>query len=163
MRRTVLPLMLFVFAACQPATMELTEEQKAAIADTVNAANAEAWDAWREADLDRALSYLHDSPDLGFALEGQVFRGYAEADSYWRGGFATAEHMDITISDLRTIVLTADVVWLVQRGIFSVTDSAGLTSPETEFALTTTWVRRDGEWKILLGHESFPASESESM
>ena len=31
MRRIVLPLMLFVFAACQPATMELTEEDVATI------------------------------------------------------------------------------------------------------------------------------------
>ncbi len=148
-----------LLAACQPATTELTDEQRAAIADTVNAANAEAWDAWREVDLDRALSYIHDSPDVGFAMEGQVYSGYAEVDSFWRGGFASADRIDITISDLRTMVLTADVVCLVQRGVFSVTDSAG-TSPETAFALTTTWVRRDGEWKVLLGHESWLPPES---
>ena len=147
-------------AGCQPATTELTDEQRAAFADTVNAANAEAWDAWREMDLDRALSYFHDSPDVGFALGGQVYHGYAEVGSFWRGELASADHVEITISDLRTMVLTADVVCLVERGVFSVTDSAGVTSPETAFALTTTWVRRDAEWKVLLAHESWPPPES---
>ncbi|NIM49589.1 MAG: DUF4440 domain-containing protein [Gemmatimonadales bacterium] len=147
-------------AGCQPATVELTDAERAAIADSVNAINAEAWDAWREVDLDRALSYFHDSPDYWFALEGQVLRGYAEADSFWRGSFATANRIDITISDSRTMVLTADVVSVLEQGVFSVTDSAGVTSPETAFALSTTWVRRDGEWKVLYGHESWLEPES---
>jgi len=147
----------------QPTTTELTDEQRAAIAEEVNRLNGEAWDAWREVDLDRALSYLDDSPDVGFALEGQVLRGYAELDAFWREGFGTASSIDITISDLRTIVLAADIVTLVQQGVFSVTDADGVTSPETSFALSTTWVRRDGEWKILFGHESFPPPEPESM
>ena len=164
MRRLALAVvsLAFLATACQPATTELTDEQKAAIAEEVNRLNGEAWDAWREADLDRALSYLDDSPDVGFALEGQVLRGYAELDAYWREGFGTASRMDITISDLRTMVLAADIVILVQQGVFSVTDADGVTSPETSFALSTTWVRRDGEWKILFGHESFPTLEAES-
>ena len=162
MRRLALAVLSLAFLAnaCQPATTELTEEQKAAIADTVNAANAANWDAWREVDLDRALSYFHDSPDFWFALEGQVLRGYAETDSFWREGFGTARRIDITISDSRTMVLTADIVTMVEQGVFSVTDSAGVTGPETAFAISATWARRDGEWKVLFGHESWAMPDS---
>jgi len=163
MRRMILPLMLLVFTACQPATMELTEEQKAAIADTVNALQAESWDAWRAADLDRALSYMHDSPDFWFALQGQALRGYAESESFWREGFGTASRLDITISDSRTMVLAANVVAVLEHGAFSVTDDAGVTSPEQPFVMSATWVRRDGDWKVLYGHESWPVPEAESM
>jgi hypothetical protein len=49
---------------------------------------------------------------------------------------------------------------LVTDGGFAPTDTAGVTAPETSFALTLVYVLRDGEWKTLLGHESFPAPES---
>jgi len=162
MRRLALAVLSLAFlaTACQPVATEMTEEQKAAIADTVNAAHADSWDAWREVDLDRALSYQHDSPDLWFTLQGQVLRGYAEADSFWREGFGTASRIDITISDSRTMVLAADVVAVLEQGVFSVTDAAGVTSPEQAFAFSATWVRRDGEWKVLYGHESWPQPES---
>jgi len=159
MRRMTLPLMLFV-VACQPATIELTDAEKAAIADTVNALQAESWDAWRSADLDRALSYMHDSPDFWFALQGQALRGYDESDSFWRDGFGTASRLDITISDSRTMVLAADIVAVFEQGAFSVTDAEGMTSPEQPFVMSATWVRRHGEWGVLYGHESWPVPES---
>jgi len=45
--------MLHLFAACQPAAMELTNAERATIADEVNAINAGFWDAWRDADFGR--------------------------------------------------------------------------------------------------------------
>jgi len=149
----------FLATACQPATTELTEEQKAAIADTVEAVVADCWDAWREVDLDRALSYFDSSADYWFALEGQVLGGYAEADSFWRDSFASSSRIDITVSDSRTLVLAADVVAVLEQGVFSATDEDGTTTPEQEFVLSWTWVRRDGEWKVMYGHESWPQAE----
>ena len=84
MRRLALTVLSLAFlAACQPATTELTEEQKAEIAAEVNAINAGFWDAWRATDFDQGMSYYYNSP-----------------------------------------------------------------------------VHRDGEWKIHIGHESFPPPES---
>ena len=58
------------------------------------------------------------------------------------------------------MVLTADIVTMVEQGVFSVTDSAGVTGPETAFAISATWARRDGEWKVLFGHESWAMPDS---
>ncbi|NIN49579.1 MAG: hypothetical protein GTN62_05645 [Gemmatimonadales bacterium] len=58
------------------------------------------------------------------------------------------------------MVLAPDVVCVTQLGTVSVTDTAGVTGPEIAFAYTAIWVRRNGEWKVLLGHESIPAPEA---
>jgi ketosteroid isomerase-like protein len=151
----------FLATACQPATTELTEEQKAEIATEVNAIQAEAWDAWRAADYDRGMSYF-DSENLLFAYEGAMF-GYAAADELWRPQFASIASQTITVEDSRTIVLAPNVVCIMQTGTYTVTDTAGVTTPEDSFAYTGIWMRHDGEWKVHMSHESMPTPEAESM
>ncbi len=164
MRRLTLSVLSLAFlAACQPAATELTEEQKAEIAAEVEAIHAASWDAWRAVDLDRALSYWHSSSEVWWAEQGQITHGYAETESHFREATGGVSRFNITISDSRTLVLAADAVALLQEGIFSVTDSAGMTSPEQPFVMSATWVRRDGEWKVLYGHESYPLPETEQM
>jgi ketosteroid isomerase-like protein len=163
-RRIALPLMLLVAAACQPVvTIELTDAEKAAIADEVNAINAEFWDVWREADFDQGMSYYYNSPDLVYATEGVVDYGYAEVDAKYRPGFASVASQTLTITDSRTTVLAPDVVSIVETARFSQTDTDGATGPETDLALTSIWILRDGAWKIQIAHVSLPAPETESM
>ncbi len=162
MRRMMLPLMLFICAACQPATMELTDTEKATIADEVNAINAEFWEAWRDADFHRGMSHYYDSPDLAFAMQGIVDYCYAPVDAKYRPGMATVVSQAITLTDSRTTVLAADVVCIMDGGTYTATDAHGVTGPEMGFAVTNIWVRRDGEWRIHVGHESFALPEAES-
>jgi uncharacterized protein (TIGR02246 family) len=143
--------------------MELTADQKAAIADTVNALHAASWDAWRAADVDKGLSYFLNSPDVWWGEEGHALQGYADVEAYFRGSANGVSRYDITISDSRTVVLAADAVAVLQQGVFSATDSAGTTTPEQSFLMSATWVRRDGQWKILYGHESYPVPAADSI
>ena len=78
MRRFVFPVLaLTILVACQSAVTELTEEQKAAITDTVNILMAEYWDAERTADYDRARGYIHDSPEMIYACpKGRLFHPF---------------------------------------------------------------------------------------
>lgn len=163
MRRTIIPLLLFVVVACQPPKMELTADQKAAITDTVNALHAASWDAWRAADLDKAFSYFHNSPDVWWGEEGHVFHGHDDLVAYFRGANGAVSRYNITISDSRTLVLAADAAAVLQQGVFSATDSAGTISPEQPFLMSATWVRRDGAWKVLYGHESYPVPAADSI
>ncbi len=162
MRRLTLAALSLAFmaTACQPATTELTEEQKAEIAAEVNAINAEFWDVWRAADFDRAMSYYHNSPDLAFAMEAVVDYGYAEIDAKYRPGFASVASQTLTVTHSRTTVLAPDVVCIMETARMSQTDTAGVTGPETDVALTNIWMLRDGEWKIHISHESLPTPES---
>jgi len=163
MRRMILPLLLLVVAACQPANTELTADQKAAIADTVIALDAAYWDAWRAVDVDQGLSYFHDAPDVWWGEEGHALHGYAELEAYFRRSASGFSRMDITISDARTVVLAADAVGVLEQGVYTATDSAGTTTPELSFLASATWVRRNGEWKILYGHESYPVPQADSI
>ena len=160
MRRLVFAVLSLTFlAACQPATTGLTEEQKAEIAAEVNAVVAATWDEWREYDLDGGMAGFLDSPDLMFALDGALLPGFDTI----RGTFAAMNEgvasMEVTIDESHTVVLAPDVVSVTQSGRFAPTDTDGVTAPEMSFALTLVYVRHNGEWKILLGHESFPAPE----
>ncbi len=62
MRGIIVPVMLFVAAACQPPPTELTEVEKNAIADEVNIVNAQWQDAWRDGDFGRGMSYYCNDP-----------------------------------------------------------------------------------------------------
>ena len=54
---------LTVLAACQPATTELTDQQKAEIAAEVELRHDQYWDAWRVVDRDRGMSFFRNSPE----------------------------------------------------------------------------------------------------
>ena len=153
----------FLATACQPATTELTEEQKAEIAAEVSAINAEWWDLWRAADIDRGMSYFYDSPDLVFAMEGALTHGYADLDAIVRTEMASVASQEIKFIDSETTVLAPDAVCITEAATFTATDTAGVTTPEATFAITTIWMRRGGEWKIHMSHESMPSPEAGSM
>jgi len=162
MRRLALAVPALAFlAACQPAPTDLTEEQKAEIAAEVNAINIEFFDAWRQADFDRGMSYYYDSPEFAFAYEGEVHYGYAEVEARFRPGMANVASQDITMTSSETMVLAPDVVCTMEAGTYSTTDTDGVTGPDGEFAVTSVWVRSNGEWKIHIGHESFQPPETE--
>ena len=164
MRRIIFPLLLLLVAvACQPATMEMTDAEKAAIADEVNAINAEFWDVWRDGDFDRGMTYYYNSPDLAFAMEGAVDYGYDQVDAKYRPNFANVASQILRVTHSQTTVLAPDAVCIMETARFSQTDRDGVTTPETDLALTSIWMLRDGEWKIHLAHESLPTPETESM
>ena len=154
MRRMILPLMLFVFAACQPATMELTEEQKAEIAAEVNAIHTQFWDVWKEMDVDRGMAYYYNSPELVFGMDGQVLWGWDEGMEMSQSFATTASGQVMNFAESRTTVLSADVVYITDQGTRAMIDMAGVTGPELPFAFTAVWVLRDGEWKVHGAHGS---------
>jgi uncharacterized protein (TIGR02246 family) len=162
MRRVILPLMLLV-VACQPATMELSEEQEAEMAAEVNAVNAQYWEAWQAGDFERGMSFYYDSSDLAVAGQGAVEFGYTAVAAKYGPGMANVVSVAVTLTTSRTMVLAPDVVCTIEVGTYAATFTTGVTGPEMGFAFTNVWVRRDGEWKIHVAHESFPPPETESM
>ena len=150
----------FLAAACQPAAVELTEEQKAALADSVSAMHAESWQPWLAADLDQGMRYFLNSPDVGWGWNGEIRYGYDNIDAWFRPNMAGMASQELTVADRRAVVLARDVVCVMESGTIAVTDTAGVTLPPMPFAMTAIWIRRDGEWKIHLGHESTANPES---
>ena len=164
MRRMILPLMLFAFVGCQvDVTVEMTDAEKAAIADTVEALNSEWLAALEAADIDRALTYHHQGPNVGWGFEGEIVFGFDNIANAWRPYFATLDSQDFTVQESRVEVLAPTVACINQVVTGTSTDTAGVTGPELVYAITSVWLLRDGEWKMYFGQESLPTPETESM
>jgi uncharacterized protein (TIGR02246 family) len=149
-------LVLTVLAACQPATTELSEEQKAKIEAEVNAIHNEFWDAWRETDFDRGMSYYLDSPEFTFAFQGRMISGYSGVRDFLEPAFANVASQTVSFNESRTAVLAPDVVCVSAQGTYSATTTDGVTGLASSFAFTTIWVKRNGEWKVQSAITSEP-------
>jgi hypothetical protein len=147
---------LAFLTTCQPATTELTEEQKAGIAAEVLAVLAEAEAAWetKNPDVDRVMSFFLDSPESVWAGYGRLIRGLADQYAVSRSAYAARAKADWTSADRQVTVLAPDVVCILDVGTAVFTDTAGVTTPESDYTYTYIWVHRNGEWKILLAHGS---------
>jgi hypothetical protein len=73
----------------------------------------------------------------------------------WEGVWGTEwAQQEITFTDTKTIVLAPDIAYTIRGYQAVVTDTAGVVRPPTNAVETLVWVEREGEWKVLLGHEA---------
>ena len=157
MRRLVFAVLSLAFlaTACQPATTELTEEQKAAIADTIRQVNNELNAAINARDVDSWLLGLSDDIRWGMTygygslanIEGMLRPALAAAaDTEWG--------MDWGEPAVRVLGPDAAVLW----GTYTVRGSAGVRTHTT-----LVYARVDGEWKIVHGHSTDAEPLPEAM
>ncbi len=163
MRRMILPLMLFVFAACQPAAMELTDAEKAAIADEVTAIHTQFWSEWEGLNVEGGMSFFRTDPEPVWAWNGEVRSGVENLTAWFGAALADLARQEITFDDRQVVVLEQDVAYVMESGSFSAFDDEGVEVMGGMFAASVVWVRSNGEWKVAGGHESVPVPEPESM
>jgi hypothetical protein len=178
MRRAVpTALALVIITACQPPVTELTENQIAAIADTVNGLQSEAWDAVQRVDVEDFMALWHDARETTAIVDGMalpsnstyemflnasgIFNRPARPETALLLSWPSTRSHQVSIGDSRTTVLAPNVVHVMDRGRFTWTDTTGTVWPERGFTQSTVWVRRDGNWKMLFGHYSVPTPESD--
>ena len=153
MRRMILPLMLFVSVACQPATVELTEEQTAAIADTVRQQADAFFDAFRAIDVDRGMAPF--GSELVWAENGVLGANRDSLVTAWRGIFAAMRQ--VTSGDWGEVyikVLGPDAAVFTGSFDWTGVDTTGAPMGATG-VWTTVWVRTTEGWKVAHGHESY--------
>ncbi|UCG86887.1 MAG: nuclear transport factor 2 family protein [Gemmatimonadota bacterium] len=144
---------LTVLAACRPATTELSEDQKAAIADEIAALHADAAKAIRARDVGSWLAYFENTDELTFTScvqDGAVaaYRSWsARADTTYAHYAAIASMDRFEWGDLHTRVLAPNVAVVATTYEAVATDTAGVS-----FAGNATWVavwvRTNGTWKM---------------
>jgi hypothetical protein len=150
----MLLLLLLAVVACQPATMELTEEQKAEIAAEVDSLTNEWWSAWEAFDFDKGLSFVPDNEGIVWAGAGtRTVYSPVEGREVWGPGVAGLSRQELEFTNSRTVVLAPDIVWTLREGDGTAIDTTGTVVHEGHFIETAVWVKRNGEWKILLGHD----------
>ena len=158
MRRFVLAAFaLTVLAACQPATTELTEEQKAEIAAEVALRLDQLWDELRQPDYDRLNTFFHQEPDVLGLSNGTFIEGSAAMDRLYRPVIAQWADQVLTVSATRTLVLSPDIVYTLRVGTDSITMRSGEATPTRPWAFSAVWMRSNGEWKVHSSHGSHPS------
>ena len=156
MRRMILPLMLFV-VACQPATMELTEEQTATVTDELTQAYTDANDVISRFDGEAWLGYFESSGDMHFTEHGGIWSWSMLADTVrtrWPGlqmtSFAWGElNIQVLAPDIGIVTTTFDETFTDAEG--TPTDMIG--------TFTAVWVRTDAGWKIVNASVRLPQPE----
>jgi ketosteroid isomerase-like protein len=160
MRRMILPLMLFMFAACQPATMELTDAEKAAIAEELTQAYDSYGTAVRQLSQDGMLSFFQQSEDLTFAEFGTVYRSWsALADLVHQSWPVYANVQNFHWGDLHIQVLAPNVAAVTTTFDFAASDTTGAPVAISGTA-SYVWLKTDSGWKIVSGAETFPSPET---
>ena len=144
---------LTVLAACQPATTELTEEQNAEIAAIIDSLTDEWWDAWNALDVERGLSFIHDDPRMTWTGAARTLYSVAEGREVWGPHLAGLERQVHDVTNARTVILAPDIVWTLREFEFQVIDTTGTVVSEGQSIETAVWVEKDGEWKLLVGHD----------
>ena len=158
MRRMILPLMLFALLACQPAEMELTDAERAAIRDTVTQLADEVFEAFRARDIDRFMAPYNS--EFIWAENGVLSINRDSIASAWRDLFASWR--DVTGGDWRDVhvgILGRDAAVFTATFDWTGVDSSG-SQIGASGVWTTIWAPTDEGWKIILGHESFVMPES---
>ncbi len=144
----------FMLAACQPGTVDLTEAQRSAIAAEVDSITSEWWAAWEAVDVERGVSFLYEGPGFVWAGAGPTLYSAADAREVWPSMVAGLGRQDLEFMNARTVVLAADVVWTLREMNWAAVDTAGAVVAEGQSIETAVWVKRDGEWKVMLGHDN---------
>ncbi len=173
MRRSIAAVLaLGVMAACQSSN-ELTEEQIAAITDSIDGLQALVWEAVERVDVNAYLALWHDAQETTAVIDGMnlasvstyemflnasgIFNRPATPETALLLFWPSARNHEVTIGDSRTTVLSPNVAHVVQSGRFVWTDTAGTVWPPRSFVQSTVWVNRGDAWKILFNHYSVPA------
>ena len=162
MRRMILPLMLLVVVACQPATMELTEEQIATVDAEVRALADEALAAIIAVDIDRHLEFYANSEDFTVTMQGEVLRSFSTWADGVRTAFSQFESIEsCAFADEVTQVLAADIA--VFTADFGCTGTASGGDPLVlDHTVTAVMEKQDGEWKCVNFSETYPPAETSS-
>ena len=152
MRRMILALIVFAFAACQPATMELTDAQRAEIADEFRQFRMDLYASNEHLDIEPTLSAIAE--DVALIIQGTRL-SYEDFAPAVRGGFAALQSVAVDVKEMQVDVLTADAV--VNTDVIDevATDTSGQTFEQT-YLHTEVWVKRDSRWVMVAGHRSIP-------
>lgn len=132
----------------------LTEEQIAAIQKAVIKKHSEIVKHAENLDVDKFYEFIIDSGE-GTIIQDGIILGREEAMEVTKRGFEGIEKLKYEFSLKNVKVLSPEIAIFIGQGSTVVTNKTGQTF-DTDFAVTSVFVLKDGEWKIIHGHHSIP-------
>lgn len=114
--------------------------------------------AANEHDTDAFMAAMRRGPDLVFAINGRVIRGWnalrAQQLKWWHDGRSTARY---TAGGQPEFMALGPDVEVLTWPLVSHPAAAGGKSAGTAFVVTYIWQRLPVGWRIVYGHESWAA------
>jgi len=106
--------------------------------------------------FDRGITFFTDEQGTGWTDNGQVVLTKAGVDAAFRPLITAIESQTATVIESQTVVIAPDIVHTTR--VYDVVRVVASSGEQTELrhAETIVWVKRNGEWKILIGHGSSP-------
>lgn len=152
-------------SACDRGRTAMSERESQAIADTLTALMASAYDFSQSDVRDRLLSLYPDSGRVISAAAGRVTSTRAELDSsigtFWQYVGQNMRDPRWEWGDVHVDVLSPDAA--VVTASYSIPHRTPAGRPHTiAGAWTAVFARRDGEWKIVQEHLSDVPPEADS-
>ena len=150
---------LMLIYACQAPPPEAPRQEmtNAEIEAEVNQVLDEWWAVWSAGeDFDRFMTFFADDPEVLWIADAVPTFGKAAIDANFRPSMADFQRQDNTRVEWRTIVISPDVVYTVRINDVVQTRLDGTIGLTGRYAETLVWVKRGGEWKVLIGHGSAP-------
>jgi uncharacterized protein (TIGR02246 family) len=141
--------------AIQNDRSSMPPDQQQAIEKAVLKSHNQMSQADSNLDVDKFFSYILDF-DKGFIIQdGRLFRTRQEAYEAVKKGFEGISQLKRTYEQTYVTVISPETALLTAQGTSTVTLSDGQTFSRP-FAVSTVYVLRDGQWKVLHGHYSVP-------
>ncbi|MDH3292258.1 MAG: hypothetical protein OEO20_15165 [Gemmatimonadota bacterium] len=146
---------LTVAAACQPATTDLTEAQRAEIVAAVSQVATDNWRAWlAQEDVDEVLSVSSDWAGTPWSGTSSLDQMRSDMGLHWdRWDYDQDVEYDWDVWVLAPNVAAAKMTTDYVR-----TDVSG-TVQEWTVNWATVWVLEDGAWKMLLAKNDWIEKE----
>jgi hypothetical protein len=145
-------LSLTVLVACQPATTELTDAEKVAIADEFRQFRMDLYASNERNDVESTLNAV--SEDVALITQG-IRLSYADFATAARDAFGSLQAQTVNVQDMQIDVLAAGALVNTDAIVTVTTDTSGNTVEQTHLH-TEVWVKRDGRWVMTHGHKSNP-------
>jgi len=147
MRHFVLAAFAFTtIAACQPATTELSEEQKAAIAEEVRQVATDYQNAWRaQENMAEYMSYSSDWAGAPWPGSESLREMCISSQAVWD----QTDYETLISPEWEVLVLGPEAAAVKGTVVSAVTDTSGMIRERTE-QLSMVFVRTDGQWKAIV-------------
>jgi ketosteroid isomerase-like protein len=97
---------------------------------------------------------MSDAPEATYLGGDQNLYGVDAMREPWTDWAANLSRQEFRYTESRTFILAPDIAFTIRNVAGVATRKDGSIRPEMESVESAVWVKRDGEWKILFGHES---------
>jgi len=147
---------ILIIISCQQEEKNMTEEQSAAIKETVKSLFQSCFSAAEQADVEKGFADFdfEDIYNVGYIDNGKFYTSFDSLYAHFKAGFSQIQSQDINVAETRVAVLAPNVALLTTHGSFTAT---GKNGDKWSFPVANTFVaaKLGNQWKFIHTHQSF--------